>query len=358
MPITAEKTIIQAAMLGNRLRKRYRHLKKWAHRVGTDAFRLYDRDIPEIPLVLDWYGGLISGAVYERPYETTDEEEKAWAAAMKVSIADALERDTADVFLKTRRHQRGAAQYQRADEAEARCLEVKEGGLHFRVNVSDYLDTGLFLDRRAERALVRSQVAGASVLNLFCYTASFSIYALSGGASLCDSVDLSHTYLDWAEHNFALNNFPVVKLDSADFFERRPAVSALIRADVLPFLADAYYAGDRWDRVILDPPSFSNSKKMYTTLDVRRDYQSLIDNSLRLLKPGGTLWFSTNVHGFSFDEHAFPGVTVYNKQKHVASDDLSSDFQGRHGYYWALTPEDAEAALYPRAPGRDVRGAG
>ncbi|MDR1900068.1 MAG: class I SAM-dependent methyltransferase, partial [Treponema sp.] len=217
---TAAQAEAQAVMLANRLRKRFRHLKKWAARTGTDVFRLYDRDIPEIPLVLDWYGGSLAGALYKRPYEKDDAEERRWLALMKAAAAEALGIDGGRIFIKFRERQRGAAQYRRmaggggtdaghgaggggADNGvnsgggsmDAGAIrEAAEGGLRFRVNLSDYLDTGLFPDRRRLRALILEEAAGKRVLNLFCYTASFSVYAASGGAAEIDSVDMSNTY--------------------------------------------------------------------------------------------------------------------------------------------------------------------
>jgi 23S rRNA G2069 N7-methylase RlmK/C1962 C5-methylase RlmI len=303
---TAGAEEAQAQMLANRLRKRFRHLSRWARRTGTDVFRLYDRDIPEIPLVLDWYGGVLTGALYKRPYEKDKAEEGRWVNAMAEAAAEALGIKRASVLLKFRKRQRGAAQYRRqGDRGVVRV--VNEGGLRFRVNLSDYLDTGLFPDRRRLRSLVREEAAGKRVLNLFCYTASFSVYAAAGGAAAIDSVDLSNTYLDWGLENFRLNGFAGTMVPEGTITAGPPAGRPrnttlprfrFIRADVPVFLDRALGAGLRWDLVILDPPAFSNSKKMRASLDIRRDHPGLIAQCLGVLSPGGRLWFSAGTRHF------------------------------------------------------------
>jgi len=204
---TGTKTAQQAQMLANRLRKRARHLGKWAKRASIGAYRLYDRDIPEVPLVLDLYRDAatdvpaLCGALYERPYEKDEDEEAAWLGAMLASAAQALGIDRESVFVKLRRRQRGSAQYEKISGHGART-QIREGSLKFLVNLSDYLDTGLFLDRRAMRAMVAADSQGKRALNLFCYTASFSAHAAFGGAASTDSVDLSNTYLSLGAGQF------------------------------------------------------------------------------------------------------------------------------------------------------------
>lgn len=324
---TDQKTADQAAMLTNRLQKRHRHLRKWAKRVGTDAYRLYDRDIPEIPLLLDIYGDSLSGALYERPYEKDAQEEDRWLQAMTEAIQSALEIPAERQFIKQRRHlrnrQTGEVQYSKqADRGFFR--EIREGNLIFRVNLSDYLDTGLFLDHRKTRSLVRDQSRGKRVLNLFCYTASFSIYAASGDALSVDSVDLSNTYLDWALENFTLNGLGTVKISAEDFFQKEslPSPYRLIRSDALRFISEARNRAFRWDLIILDPPTFSNSKKMKGTLDVRRDYQDMIQTCLSILNPGGILWFSTNARGFKIEASDFPRSVITDMKLSTTDEDF------------------------------------
>ncbi|MDR2182481.1 MAG: class I SAM-dependent methyltransferase, partial [Treponema sp.] len=309
----------QAEMLANRLAKRYRHLRKWARRTNCGAFRLYDRDIPEIPLVLDAYSrdphsgtvDAVAGALYRRPYEKDQDEEAAWLSRMKAACAGALLVNEDRIFLKERRPQREGFQYGKSGngrdapaspESGDDALVVPEGDLRFLVRLGGCLDTGLFGDRRRLRALVRARAAGRRFLNLFCYTGSFSVAAATGGAVSVDSVDMSNTYLEWAAFNGGLNGLRAETAAPAAFYRRaagdnqaRPAEApagqpcryTLVRADALRFLTEAAAAGLFWDAIILDPPAFSHSKKMTGILDLKRDHSALIASCLRLLRSGG-----------------------------------------------------------------------
>jgi 23S rRNA G2069 N7-methylase RlmK/C1962 C5-methylase RlmI len=297
----------QAEMLENRLRKRQKHLAKWARRGEIGAYRLYDRDIPEIPLVIDHYRGragpegpltALAGARYRRPGEGDPAGEAAWLTRMEEAIAAAMGVPRERIFMKERRRlRRRQEQYGKIDSPGGNSefeggaeLIVNEGRLKFQVNLSDYLDTGLFLDRRKIRALVGEEAGGKRVLNLFAYTCAFSVAAAAGGAATVDSVDLSNTYLDWGRRNFSLNGLA----GAAGGFR-------FIRADALRFLENAGREGRKWDLIILDPPAFSNSKKMTGTLDIRRDHPRLISRCLGLLSPGGRLWFSAGTSRFRLD---------------------------------------------------------
>ena len=320
-----EKTAAQAAMLANRLQKRFRHLKKWAQRTGAGAFRLYDRDIPEIPLVLDFYGdcaqplnAALSGALYKRPFEKDEDDEERWLLAMRESAAGALGIDIERIFLKQRQKQKGSSQYEKINTARF-IKTVNEGGLAFKVNLSDYLDTGLFQDRRLLRAMIRCESKGKKLLNLFSYTGSFSVYAAAGGAAGTDSVDMSNTYCDWARENFSLNGITAELVKQRDFFSqthlllrRSGSAHKIIRADVLDFLEKAAAAKMRWDIVVLDPPAFSNSKKMTGNFDLRRDITGLVSRCLNLLSPGGKLYLSVNT------------------RRSVTAAELESELKGAH----------------------------
>ena len=296
------KVLYQQELLYNRLVKRQKHLGKWARRIDTDCYRLYDRDIPEIPLLIDIYGDAVSGALYKRPYEKDEGEEALWLDAMKDAVSGALGINKERIFLKTRQRQRGKAQYSKLDQGHF-WKDVHEGPLVFRVNLSDYLDTGLFLDARKKRALVFEAAKGKRVLNLFSYTSTLSVSAAAGGALLVDSVDMSKTYLDWSAVNFSLNGLAHYISSSAK--DNKPY--RLIRADALVFLEQAKA---RWDLIILDPPSFSNSKKMETHLDIREGYRDLVKKCMALLNPGGRLLFSVNAKNFQFDAELFPGLKI------------------------------------------------
>jgi 23S rRNA (cytosine1962-C5)-methyltransferase len=280
-----EKDGREAEYLRNRLAKNDRILRRWARRESVFAYRLYDRDIPEIPLAIDRYldsrGELsLVMALYERPYEKEEAAEAEWLGLMAGAAGEALGVPPERIFAKTRRKMRGDAQYERLGSARAERV-VLEGGLSFIVNLSDYLDSGLFLDHRPLRARVRGEAAGKRVLNLFCYTGSFSVYAASGGAASVSSVDLSNTYLAWAGRNLAANGFS------------GPGYP-LIRAEARAFLAEARRKGLSWELIVLDPPTFSNSKASELDFDVNRDWPELLGQALDVLAPDGLLYFSTN----------------------------------------------------------------
>jgi 23S rRNA G2069 N7-methylase RlmK/C1962 C5-methylase RlmI len=333
----ASRTEAQAEMLFNRLRKRERHLHGWAAHNGAGVYRLYDRDIPEIPLVLDLYSSdetkAVSGALYKRPYE---KEEESWLGAMRAAAAQSLGIDEKNIFLKVRRRMAhrltGAqkkldAQYQ-AEAGGAFEMVIKENGLSFIVNLSDYIDTGIFPDLRLLRKMVMAEASGKTVLNLFCYTGSFSVYAAKGGARRVDSVDMSSTYLEWALRNSALNGVEILPR----------------RADVFRFLEQAESGVRRWDMIIADPPAFSNSKKMKGNplggvFDIKRDYQYLLSKCLSLLKSGGKLFFCVNARKFNvsgFDlqigdsNNTFKGRNAENfSVKDISARIRDKDFEGK-----------------------------
>ncbi|MDR2343692.1 MAG: class I SAM-dependent methyltransferase [Spirochaetaceae bacterium] len=332
----SSRTEDQAGMLFNRLVKRRRHLGKWAVRTGAGVYRLYDRDIPEIPLVLDFYHNdreqAVSGALYKRPYEKDSGEEESWLCAMKAAAASALGISAENIFLKIRRRQRHGdpltskefgARYQKEANGAFEMV-IKENGLSFAVNLSDYIDTGIFPDLRLLRKIIMGEASGKTVLNLFCYTGSFSVYAAKGGARRVDSVDMSSTYLKWAGRNCALNG---VKIWPE-------------RADVFRFLERAESEGRRWDIIIADPPAFSNSKKMKGNplggvFDIKRDYQFLLSGCLALLKESGKLFFCVNARKFNLDtgallsafEHSGAGKNL--SVKDISGQVRDEDFKGR-----------------------------
>jgi 23S rRNA G2069 N7-methylase RlmK/C1962 C5-methylase RlmI len=348
-PFTIDKTRVQAEMLVNRLRKRYRHLCKWARRIGCDAFRLYDRDIPEIPLVLDVYampgtapasaispehnagplswahdhahpGPFVAGALYKRPYDKPPAEEAVWLAAMRTAIAEAMNMPEDNIFLKQRERLCGAAQYTKRGERNVTTI-AHENGMRFLVNLSDYLDTGLFLDARKVRAWLRDSCGGKRVLNLFCYTGSLSVAAAKGGAVSVDSVDLSSTYLEWAQKNFALN-----ELTGPRHTDKR---HQFIRADALQFVKRARRDRQKWDFLILDPPVFSNSKKMPGIFDIKRDHPALIQDCLSLLAKDGTLLFGAKLKGFVLDTLSYSAVPVSDITLRMKDEDFKTKNRGK-----------------------------
>jgi 23S rRNA (cytosine1962-C5)-methyltransferase len=283
------------AALRNRLHKSFRHWSRWARRQGVGAYRFYDRDIPEFPLAIDSYvpadttlGRRLHLQEYDTGWQQSPQEHARWLHAVRLAASHAAGVLPDHVIVKVRPRRHAGAQHEKR-AARGEEFEILESGLRFRVNLEAYVDTGLFPDHRAMRALVRTRAAGRRMLNLFAYTGSFTVYAAAGGAASSDSVDLSNTYLEWAARNFASNG-----MDRARH--------RLIRADVLQWLDDARGEGRRYDLVVLDAPAFSNSKAMSGVLDVQRDHAALIAGALRLLAPGGELYFSTNLRTFALDE--------------------------------------------------------
>lgn len=267
----------------NRLCKRHRHFRKWAAREGIGAWRAYDRDIPDFPFTVDVYEAGVVLSVFKE--EVGEGRVPIDLPSLVRLTAEVCNVTPETVFLKRRERQKGASQYAPL-AGLGRETETREGSLRFLVNLSDYLDTGLFLDHRPWRARLFKEAAGLEVLNLFCYTGSLSVAALAGGAAHVTSVDLSNTYLDWAQRNVALNGLPET---AAEF----------IRADVREWLV----ARPRrtYDLILLDPPSFSNSKAMRGTLDIQRDHTDLLETAVRHLAPAGQMWFATNRRGFRLD---------------------------------------------------------
>jgi 23S rRNA (cytosine1962-C5)-methyltransferase len=263
----------QARMLSNRVRKNFRRLHPRFEQREIGAFRLYDRDIPEIRAAVDWYEGHAVVAEYER--EQT--QGVPWLTTMGEAVAEALSVPAARVHLKRRRTGDKYGRLARKGER----LPVRERDLRFLVNLDDYIDTGLFTDHRETRARVRAEARGAKFLNLFAYTGSFTCAAAAGGAAHTTSVDASRTYLDWAAGNLRLNGL----------------AGDLVRSGVDDFLGAA--GTRRWTLCVLDPPSFSDfGGKVF---DVQRDHRALIDRTLALLEPGGVLWFSTHHPRFAPD---------------------------------------------------------
>jgi len=297
-------------MFHNRLVKVYRHLGRQARKMDIQCFRIYDRDLPEFPLIIDVYGDKIYVAEYDASHALTEEEHKTWLNNSVATIAAVTAIPENAIFLKQRkRKEHRQDQYQKTGEA-MEFFTVKEGGLSFKINLSDYLDTGLFLDHRVTRGMVREASSGKDVLNLFCYTASFSVYAAAGGAKTVVSVDLSRTYLSWSAENLALNGFT------------DPARYKFVHADVLQYLDEL--APESFDLIVLDPPTFSNSKRMEDFLDIQRDHVKLIRQCLRILRGSGVIYFSTNYTRFVPDTENIPAVV-----KDITKATTPFDFSGK-----------------------------
>lgn len=298
-------------MFHNRLTKVWKHFSKIARKQDIACFRFYDHDLPEFPFAIEWYDGVVHAAEYKRKHGMEDEEHAAWLAACQQTIATVLAIEPQQIFMKERMRKAGRqGQYEKfGDEKQERI--VSENGLKFIINLTDYLDTGLFLDHRITRNLVREQSEGKRVLNLFCYTGSFSVYAAHGGAKSVTSVDLSKTYINWAKRNMQYNK---LYDDKKHEFVNEDVLSII---DSLP--------KDTYDLIVCDPPTFSNSKKMDTDFDVQRDHVHLLKKLLKSCTDAGKIYFSNNYRGFQLDRDAIPAVVV----KDITAATTPFDFQGK-----------------------------
>ena len=370
-----DKTSYQAELFANRLRRKYKELRKQMRKNRVSCYRLYDRDIPEVPVSLDLYEFLPDGVdslleaarfmaaqnerlsandpavekeikertyavlyLYERPYEKSDEDEAAWLDAMAKAAADVIGIDASQIIKKSRGHKshkdgEDNAQYQKNSHAElvsATQVEglVMEQGQIFHLDLTSYLDTGLFLDHRSLRACVRDTCSKKRVLNLFCYTGSFSVYAAQGNASFVESVDLSNTYLAWAKDNMKLNGFT----DKKKYEFTRADCMRFLQEKAVAAKGGKLTAEELYDLIILDPPTFSNSKATTDVLDINRDWPQLVKDCLNILAPGGTLYFSTNSERIKFDISKIPSKTAAGSDftwKEITEETIPVDFAGK-----------------------------
>lgn len=360
-----DKLNYQAELFGNRLRKKYKELRKWARKNRISSYRLYDRDIPEIPVSLDIYEFLPSDCetpieaarfiseqnaklsandltveksikertyaviyLYERPYEKDQNEEEIWLNKMASIAAEVLGITESQIIKKQRKHQKGLNQYEKQKtNSEIITGIVMEQGQIFKIDLSSYLDTGLFFDHRPLRAKIRDTSSKKSVLNLFCYTGSFSVYASQGNALKVESVDMSNTYLSWANDNMKINGFS----DKSKYI--------FTRADCIQFLQEKAIAAktktlkpeEYYDLIILDPPTFSNSKNTYNVLDINKQWPQLVKDCLNILNPGGTVYFSTNSERLKFDRSLLPQATISGytiAYEDITAETIPNDFTG------------------------------
>jgi len=300
----------RSLMLKNRLKKKERSLRKWASQNDLECYRLYDRDIPEIPLVIDRYKDHAYVAHRVKKSAEVQSLDEQTQNAYAESVAEALQIQREHVVFRVREKKSGSAQYEKINNKRQRFI-VREQGLSFWVNLWDYLDTGLFLDHRVLRQRVRQESKGKRVLNLFAYTGSFGVYALNGGAAHVEQVDLSKTYSAWGVQN-ALLNAP------------HKGTHSFRSLTVDDYLEDAARGPDRFDLVVVDPPTFSTSKSMRGTFDVQRDHGALLLAVHKILAPKGVVYFSCNARSFKLSE---PGPFRVEALKSVPR-----DFANRHAH--------------------------
>jgi len=305
--MTEEKFI----MFRNRLTRVFRHLGRQARRLRVSCYRVYDHDLPEFPFCIEIYEDKLYVAEYNRQHGFTDQQHDDWIMKSVEVMSKIFDLPVENIFLRLRKVKSGRTdQYKKTAEQNNEFV-VEENDLKFIVNLSDYLDTGLFLDHRLTREIVKNESAAKKVLNLFCYTGSFSVYAAAGEASEIISVDLSKTYLKWSERNMQLNGFT----DAAKY--------KYDHADVMQYLGAL--PRDHFDIVILDPPTFSNSQRMDEFLDIQRDHVELINNCLNALKKNGVLYFSTNSRKFKLDGDKIRAGSI----KDITKATTPFDFEGR-----------------------------
>lgn len=292
----------------NRLRKNLRHWDKWARRQGITCYRVYDRDLPEFPVAIDRYGQYVHLQEYATRWETDADTVRRWRRDIVATVAEVFQCPRGNIAVKLRQRQRGTDQYEKlSDQGES--FVVTEHGHRFEVNLHNYLDTGLFLDHRNTRRMVEERAAGARFLNLFAYAGAFTVYAAAGGALFTTTVDLSNTYQDWARRNFLLNDMDL-------------SIHTLVRTDVFRFLHDAQRHGSQYDLIVMDPPSFSNSKRMQEVLDIQRDHVRLIDGAMALLDGNGELVFSSNRRGLRLDAEVQDRYAVHEISRQTVPEDF------------------------------------
>lgn len=309
---------LRGEAFANRLRKNHAHLKKWAAREQIHCYRLYDADLVEYAVAVDLYESSAHVQEYAPPATIDPARAEERLGDVIALVPEVLGIAPTDVYVKQRRRQRPTQQYGRM-ATRGRKLVVREGGHELLVNLSDYLDTGLFLDHRRIRAMIEALARGKSFLNLFAYTGSATVYAAAGGARSSLSVDLSNTYIDWAAENFARNRVPT-------------RAHALLRSDVGEFLASEK---KRFELIFCAPPTFSNSKGAARDFDVQRDHAALIRACARLLARDGVLLFSNHFRKFKMDADAMPELRLDN----ISHKTLPLDFQRDPRFHnsWRIT---------------------
>lgn len=298
-------------MFRNRLTKVFKHIQKIARKQNVSCFRIYDHDLPEFPFIIEKYEDRLYASEYKRRHNLTEEQHQLWVKESMKVMSEIIGIPLESIFIKLRQRKPGReGQYQKTGNTKNEFV-VRENNLQFIINLSDYLDTGLFLDHRITRKMVMEQAHGKRVLNLFAYTGSFSVYAAAGGATQVTTVDLSNTYTHWARRNMQLNHF-----NEGDKY-------AFVVADAVQYIKNLKPAS--YDIIVLDPPTFSNSKKTDTILDIQRDHVQLVNDCLKALTPNGLLYFSNNYTKFVLDTANIQAATI----KDITRQTTPFDFEGK-----------------------------
>ena len=316
---------VGAVDFANRLKKNFKKLSKWAKQNAITCYRIYDADLPEYAAAIDIYAGeqtWINVQEYEPPKTIDQHKADQRLAGLLSEIPQVLGVDNAQVFLKIRKKQRSTDQYEKHDD-QGRFHIIEEGGCKLLVNFEDYLDTGLFLDHRPIRKLIQQQANNKRFLNLFAYTGSATVHAAMGGAKSTTTVDMSNTYIEWAKKNMALN--------------KNAGEHEFIQADCLDWLNTEANEADRkqYDLIFLDPPTFSNSKRMDDVFDIQNDHVQLIKNATALLADNGVLYFSTNFRRFKMELSALSDLSIED----ISASTIPEDFlrNPRIHYCWKIS---------------------
>lgn len=314
------KPAMLAEDFANRLRKNLKKFEKWARQEGIECYRLYDADLPEYNVAIDRYGDWVVVQEYAPPKTVDAHKARQRLFDIIAATIAVLEIAPNKLVLKTRERQKGKNQYQKMAE-KGDFIEVQEYNARLWVNLTDYLDTGLFLDHRIARRMLGQMSKGKDFLNLFSYTGSASVHAGLGGARSTTTVDMSRTYLEWAERNLRLNGLT-------------GRAHRLMQADVLGWLREST---EQFDLIFIDPPTFSNSKRMEDAFDVQRDHIRLMTDLKRLLRKGGTIMFSNNKRGFRMDHDGLAALGL--KAQEISQKTLSQDFARNRQIHncWLIT---------------------
>ena len=311
----------QGELFASRLAKRARHLRRWPTKRGITCFRIYDRDIPEIPLVVERLENNLHITEYERPHDRDAGRHAQWLELMVRTASQTLDVPIQRTHLKSRIRQ--LSQYEKV-ASHKQLIPVTESGLTFLLNLTDYVDTGLFLDHRQTRQMVRELADGKRFLNLFAYTGSFTVYAASGGATSTTTVDLSANYIDWAKQNLTANQLSHNR-------------HQFIVSDTMEYLNAAAARGDRFDLCVVDPPTFSNSKRA-DDWDVQTMHSELLNRIAVLMAPGGKVFFSTNFRRFKLDES---GLVGFAEIREISKQTVPEDFRNQRIHRcWRLVADD------------------
>lgn len=313
-------------LLNTCIEKNYQAIASWAKESACNCYRLYDKELSDYPLAIDFYAGRFC-VHYTAANRMEKEAPEHIVTAVSTVLSQLFTIDPSSIFWRTRTKSKESRQYEKKEDgknAASYFFIVKEYGVKFKVNLQEYIDTGLFLDHRETRQKVASCAVGKRLLNLFAYTCSFSVQAAAAGAHFTKSVDLSNTYCRWGAENFILNNLSLKN-------------NPIIRADCLLFLDKEIKSKEKYDVIVIDPPTISRSKKMSSLFDVQVGYIPLILKSATLLLKGGTIFFSSNSRKFVFDPSHFPACIV----KEITAETIPKDFRDKNIHRcWEIKKRD------------------